>query len=163
MTTQPTIIDSIPGGRAAYNTVITQVANFNRVPARLANVALWVNAAKARADAAQDYATSNRAASLSAQVQQAQAEYATVADKVADIMVGLQQAGLMDVTPDFVFNTILTGGRMLSLLATTNELETQAQSVAQTTGVTTTSPWSQYLLYGGLAYAAWFLLRKRRY
>jgi hypothetical protein len=167
-------IDDIPGGRAAVNTIVGKIAEFNRVPSRLSAVQGILNTTAQAAAAKSDSAAHIQATVLLQQVQQLQTDYASTASVVADVMDQLRTFGLAQgITLDFVLTAGQAASGVLSILSQTSDLESQARALASGQGVQTsalaragailgTSPVVKYLVIGGLGYVVLKGLRRGR-
>ncbi len=160
-------IDDIPGGRAAVNVIVGKVAEFNRLPSRLANVTNLLNVVVTQATARRDTLTRDAALLLLQGAQQIQSDYAGASALVADVMDTMRRTGLAQgVTLDFVLSVGQAGSEVLSLLSRTATLEKDAGDLAAGAGVhpsvisrVTQAGVVKYLVYGGLGYLALKLFR----
>lgn len=162
MATQTSIIDTIPGGRAAYNAVLSKVGDFNRVPQRLLIAQQWLNRVLVAARAKQDNAAVVAASAVQDRITRLQGDYASAAAGVADVLQVLRTAGLMDLDVGAVFNMVQVGGQVMGTLAQTDQVEQDVRQLASGAGVQIGGTAAGWLLYAGLGWLGYRFLFKRR-
>lgn len=142
-------IDQIPGGRAAVTVILQKVADFQRVPSRLAASRALLN--KLITTKGQSYPATLATQALDG----LSADYAATAGRVADVLTQLHVAGYADATLDLIVTATQTGASVLGILSRTKQVEDQVTALAANAGIApsplTTLSASPLLKYGLIA------------
>jgi hypothetical protein len=156
----PTLLDLIPGGRQAVSFLLGKIADFQRVPARLAAAQTTLLSVKRAADQRGQLGPSTQAAALLGLVQQTQANFVKTAAQVGTVLDALRQTGLMQTPVDLALSAVSVAGDVAAILGATEDIERQTQALASGQGITPTPgvtgkivSWGKYLLIGGAIYA----------
>lgn len=146
-------IDQIPGGRAAVTVILQKVAEFQRVPSRLAASRALLN--KLITTKGPSYQATLATQALDGLT----ADYAATAGQVADVLTQLHVAGYANATLDLVVTAAQTGASLLGILARTKQVEDQVTALAANAGVTpsplaalSTSPVLKYGVIAAVVY-----------
>lgn len=169
---QPSLLDMIPGARSAIDYLISKVADFQRVPSRLAALQTnFVNVKRvAESKGKLGYATEAALAIQSVMNMQTQHQKASVS--VGNALDQLRSSGLLAGTVDVAIAVADASAKVATLLNGTSGLEKQLDSLrgkvmsqeeqsATASGSAKVSV-AKYLLYGGGIYLALKALKRGR-
>lgn len=167
MTTPATSwVQAIPGAQDAINFIVKELAEFQGVPARLQNVSVWLNRIVGAGGP-----VAAQAQQLQAVESQVESSFASAAQQISVVVPELQQAGLLSLDLSVIGDAVTAAASVSSVLTATQELEQETASLARDAGLGTFAagpggmqgafPWTKYLLWGGLAYAGFFLVVRR--
>lgn len=161
------LLDLIPGARSAVNYVISKVAEFQRVPQRLAAVQVNLVNAKRAAEAKGNMGLASEAAFALQTAIGFQNSYPKVAGLVGNAMDQLRQAGMLAGTLDVAGAVLDAASKVAAMLNGTKALESSAVNITNKAQVPMVAPdtgggVSKYLLFGGLLYIGLWALRKGR-
>lgn len=168
---QDTSILDIPGAKDAINFITQQVAAFQRVPSRIANVIGTMTNAKRLAETKGLNDAATRAAMVIDQAQNLQGDFGGTSSAVANLLDELRTSGMLSGTLDTIYNAIGTAASMAQVLNGVDNLEQLSSQVVDTTMTAQekakyasagagSSSLIKYLLLGGAAYAVIWALRR---
>ena len=164
----PSTLDLIPGARSAVNYLMGKVADFQRVPQRLSTAQANLINAKRAAESKGKIGYATEAALAIQQVMNLQTEHQKASVSVGNALDQLRTSGLLAGPLDVAAAVIDAGAKVASILRGTDSVEASARSLSskvltpgeQVAIQTGGSPMLQYLLYGGIIYAAFYFLVK---
>jgi hypothetical protein len=167
---QPSTLDLIPGARNAVNFLLSKVAEFQRVPQRLAAVQTNLINIKRVAESRGKIGYATEAAYAISSVMNLQTQHQKASGSVANALDQLRTSGLLNGVVDVAVSVIDAASKVTSILSGTASMEKMATSLASKvmsqeeqaalTKPGGSSPMLTYLLYGGLLYVGLWALRK---